>query len=170
MPRKTKSVKYDESRKGIVTMDNRVTLEISCWKGISLGATHYYGSLVGYNNEEYCRYDIEKVMTQADAKRLSKKDSFKYREGNKTTRFETKEEIRQLALAQWKQLFPNGTVLLEGRSAYADPQKCLAATNQGLFEQLNALWKEYEKIPQVKQNYSKIDELCNRFDALIRGN
>ena len=148
--------------------EDYVVLEISSWRGISLGGTHYYGVLVGYIGDEYVREEIEKPMTEEEAKKLRKKDDFKYYvAGSITDRFDTKQEIREIALAKWQTIFPNAKALLEGQSADAEPMKVLWVKNPEYMDELNEIWEVNEQIPHIRVNYKKIDELCDEFNALL---
>lgn len=150
-----------------MSQENYVVLEITSWQGMSFGATHYYGALVGYNDGNYLKCDIKKIMSKEDAKELSEKDDWKYKAGNTTTRFNSEDEIRTIALKTWKTLFPKCNALLEGRFACAEPQKCLWIKNSKYINKLNELWKENESISNISKNWEKIDALCDAFNKLL---
>jgi hypothetical protein len=147
--------------------ENRVVLTISCWAGVSFNAEHYYGKLSGYNNGEYVTYDLEYVMSIKQAKKLSKKDDWEYEEGRKSSRFDTKDEIREIALAEWKNYYPDSQALLEGQSASAEPLKCLWVKNSEYIDELNKLWETNEATPHISKNWKVIDDMCDRFDKLL---
>jgi len=144
-----------------------VVLEISSWQGMSLGAEHYYGKLVGEKDDNYIKYELEKIMSKKDAERLSKKDDWKYKEGRGTSRFENEDEIREIAIKEWQKIFPNACALLEGRSISAEPMKCLKVKNENLKEKLNKIWEENEVISHISRNYNKIDILCDKYWKLL---
>jgi len=74
-------------------MRGYTTLEISSWAGISFGATHHYGELVGYVGEKYTSHEVKHKMSAEFAVELSKKDGWShYREGMETNRFNNREE------------------------------------------------------------------------------
>lgn len=149
-------------------MNNYIVLEISTWCGMSFGAEHYYGTLKGYIKGEMVHRDIEKTLTVKEANYLSKKDDWKYKVGNKTNRFTSKDEIRKIALKEWKKLFPNGSVLLEGSVSSAEPMKVLWTKRTAYTKKLNQIYEENENIPHVPKNYDKIDLLCEKFNALLK--
>ena len=128
--------------------ENYVVLEISSWAGMSLGAEHYYGALIGYINDEYTKKDIEKPMSEEEAEKLRVKDDWKYyKKGSPTTRFDTKQEIREIALVTWQTIFPNAKALLEGHSSSAEPMKVLWVKHPEYTDELNKIWEKNEKTP-----------------------
>ena len=152
-----------------MSRNDYVVLEITSWAGMSLGAEHYYGALVGYINNEYIKKDIEKPMSKEETEKLRIKDDWKYyKEGSLTTRFDTKEEIRKIALTKWKTIFPNAKALLEGRFSYAEPMKVLWVKNPEYIDELNNIWEKNEKVLHVPMNDKKIDVLINKFDTLLK--
>ncbi len=43
--------------------DNIMTLDLTTWQGISLGATHYYGDVV-YDNGEFHKIALINILTE----------------------------------------------------------------------------------------------------------
>jgi hypothetical protein len=149
-------------------MGKFVFIEITSWQGISLGATHYYGKLKGYDdNNEVLFIDIEKPLGEKEAKKLSKKDDFTYREGTLTARFDSKQEVIDIAIEKWKTYFPNAEFLIQGEWAIADPQNCLIAPN-GLKEKINKLYLESEEIGGYEKSPKRMDEIFREYQNLIR--
>jgi hypothetical protein len=148
--------------------DYYVVLEISTWAGMSFGAEHYYGALVGYINGEYTKKDIQKAMSKEKAKKLCEKDDWKYyKEGSLTNRFDTKQEIREVALATWQAIFPDAKALLEGHFSSAEPMKVLWVKNSEYKDEMNKIWEKNERIPHIPANDKKIDALIEKFDTLL---
>jgi hypothetical protein len=144
-----------------------VVLTISTWAGMSLGAEHYYGKLSGYNKGEYVTIDLEYPLTEKQAKQLSKKDDWEYKMGRMCSRFDVKDDVRKVALEEWKERYPDAKILFEGNSASAEPLKCLWAKSKKFIDAFNKLWEENEAIPHVSKNWKKIDKLCDAFNLLI---
>ena len=145
-----------------------VVLEISTWGGVSFNAEHYYGSLVGYINNEYTKYDVEKKMSKKDAQILGKKDDWDYyKAGSFTNRFDDPDEIKKVALDQWMDKFPQALALLKGHFSSAEPQEVLWVKNSEYLYELNEIWKKNEAIPHTNKNFPEINKLCNIFDKLL---
>jgi len=157
---------------------NRIAyLKITSFMEIgSIGASHYYGSLVGYN-PDYNKIDIEKTKSKADAKKLNSLDRETYhREGQKTSRFETKEEIINIALVEYKNHFPEACILILGNNAKAEPQKILDAPSD-ILSKGNKMFEESEEIGWIqkhgfwyrpKDKEERIDELCYEWYKLLK--
>lgn len=137
----------------------RCNLHISSYVGISPGASHYYGSLHYYNNKgEYKDIKLKHRLTAEEAKLLSGQD-FTYEKGEWSERFNSEDEIRELALKEWKKRFPDSVILLEGSSSCASVQHCLGGPRE-LKAKINVLFKEAEKIDW----YEKDEDLMTKID------
>lgn len=127
--------------------DRIVYLQISSHIGISLGAIHYYGKLHG-NREANHTVDVWKRMTRREATKLTKGDSFgfKYRAGNTTRRFETKELLRIHADTLLRKHFPSAVILLEGSWAVYQPQRVLWSEDPVIKDTVNAMYEVCEAL------------------------
>jgi len=85
-----------------------VFLEITSFIGISLGATHYYGKLVGDVDGKYNKADLKRTLTAAGADGLTERhgDGYAYRAGQAVENFDTKEEISPWQKPLTKTTFP----------------------------------------------------------------
>jgi hypothetical protein len=123
-----------------------VYLEITTFRGVSIGQ-HYYGRLTG----QYRRSDdvsLRKVMTSREAKWLTRFDShgYTYRKGDRTSRFDLVEDIRKLALKEYKEHFPNCEILIEGDHIVAQPQLVLWCIDPADMEQMNKIYQDGEDL------------------------
>lgn len=151
-----------------------VHLEITSFMDIgSFGAEHYYGKLTGYINNEYTSKDIKKAMNQSEARKLSKKDDFKYHAGHMTSRFDTKDEIINIARKEYKEIFKKAKVLLLGNSAHVKPKFVIDAPIN-VKSDLNNLFLESEQIGYTEKHgffycneEDKMDELADRFYKML---
>jgi hypothetical protein len=101
-----------------------VYLELSNYTGISLGAIHWYGKLVGKGK----RVELENVLTAKHAALLNRQgwDSA-YKRGETYPGFLEEEEVKRLAAGIYKDHFPQARCLLLGSPAYAEPKYILEA-------------------------------------------
>lgn len=120
-----------------------VYLEITTWIGVSLGAMHFYGELVGYIDDEYTKVELKRKLTSAAVKELHEYGWSSVRAGDLFHGFDTRDDIRDEALATWQEHFPAALVLLEGRSAIGNPQKVLAGPED--FKTRVNQWYEEDK-------------------------
>jgi exoribonuclease R len=158
-----------------MSRDHVVYLRITSMRG-SLDGEHYYAELV-YSGEKYERIDLEHRISSAQAKRMNKKDDWKFHKAGQTSgRFETKDEAIKTAIAEYKKRFPKAVILLLGDAATAEVKRVLDAPSKELQEQCNALFDEHEKIGWVqrggflyrtKGGEAKAWELYKRWNKII---
>jgi hypothetical protein len=156
----------------VIHIDNTliVYLEVSSWRGLSIGAQHYYGSLVGHA-PEYKRVELYRTLTQADADRLTdrRNDGYKYREGGRTNGFDTPGDVAQFAVKHWREHFPGGKILLKGSAASYEPHTPLTGGTtfkrytRGIIKRCESLgWYD-------KGNDKEVDLLCDEwYSALLK--
>jgi hypothetical protein len=146
--------------------DRTITLNISSWAGVSMGAQHYYGELKFYDEDgEMQCVKLERRLTKMTAEILneqrnrgrSKDCQFQYEPGEKTECFNDEKHVRRFALSKWKQFCPHGLILLEGSFACGDPQRCLSAFDPDIKKGLNMLVKKAEDIGWYEGDY---DAMC----------
>jgi len=145
-----------------------VYLKITSFRGLSLGAVHYYGELRARN--PYRCVELSNTLTVASAKRLNKqrRDEFRgedwnYRVGMKVNGFDTQQEIIDLAIKTYKTHFQDATILIRGDPVYAEPQEIIDG-KRSVIVKANKLcnkYKEYEK------DYRMADSICDEWDKLI---
>src|SRR5512136_161848 len=97
-----------------------VYLEIDSWIGTSIGATHFYGELKSNGKH----IELKRCLTLHQARELQKKD-WPVEAGDLFHGFDTKDEIISLAITTYKEHFPEADILIQGRSACAEPQMVL---------------------------------------------
>jgi hypothetical protein len=111
-----------------------ITLEITSFGGISIGAEHYYGALYGYTGDEFKKVELNHPMTIEQARNLTKKDFesrglvadfLVYHSGTMTNRFDCRDDVRYEAVAQYKKHYPDATKLIEGSFGSYERKKVL---------------------------------------------
>jgi len=157
-------------------MDGRdkymVYLEISSWVGISGGAIHVYGTLKGCVNGKDVSIELERAIGKAEAEFLNEKDYGKdaklgmWEEGDTTIRFNTVRELCNYAKKVFKEKFPHGKILIEGRSSYLDPAKVLVAPAE-LKRQANNIYMACEKCGRWEGDEKTMEKLSNKWEALL---
>ena len=101
-----------------------VYLRLSSWRGMSIGATHWYGEMV---NDKYVTVRMMYPLTTSQALDLTKKHNagslvgadYFYEEGDEVSSFDTKAQIIEQAVNTWRELFPEQNILVLG-----DPVIC----------------------------------------------
>lgn len=104
-------------------------LDITSFRGWSIGATHYYGkiSMVGLGRRHFRPCELTYAMNGADAAKLNEKESEPiYEAGMITNRFDTKDLVRAAALAWFDaNANLNADILTEWHSVHAwDAAEC----------------------------------------------
>lgn len=96
-------------------------LDMPTYKGISIGATHYYPTLWGDG-----RYSLMRKLSGVEAVMLNKVDRLDFwKAGAVTNRFDTQHEARAAGLAAWRTMAAERDVLLAGRLRM-EPERPLA--------------------------------------------
>jgi hypothetical protein len=145
-----------------------VYLEIRTWIGSSaLGAIHYYGELVG----EDITFVLRKTLSSREARELNKVAKatgfpIEYKAGDKYTGFLDKQEIVDLALETWKEQFLDGTILIKGDHAVAEPQEILVGP-EDLKEAVNSLVEQAKDL-DWDSNRLQMTEICLQWDILMK--
>ena len=94
-----------------------IYLQFSSLVGVSIGATHFYGSLRCL--EPWKRVDLTHELTASEGRELTKRHGkgYTYKAGFVTESFETKDAIRELAISTYREHFPGAVKLVEGNPA-----------------------------------------------------
>jgi len=149
-----------------------VVLEIQSWTGISVGAEHFYGKMhYGSYGEDEKKVDIEKPMTSSEAKYINEKDEHilfgsRYKKGDPTGRFNSPDEIRKIALKEWKKHFPKAQILTEGSHAVCDPQKVLDAPKT-IKPVLDRLYEKAKAIGGYEGNEREMMKISDEWDIFM---
>jgi hypothetical protein len=110
-----------------------VWVVLRSWRGISLGAIHYYGSLNLSTNHD-CKVDLIRVLTVSGARELTKLQNdnslfgnkFTWRVGDETKCFDNEDDVIAAALSCYRKHFPKAKRLVLGDPIYCEPEKILA--------------------------------------------
>lgn len=169
-----------EQQLKIIKRTNRqlvAILQITTWVGTcGIGATHYYGKLyLGTSPESH---NLEYKLSVSQAKALNKKDYDFGREytvpvkpGEMDERFDDPDHVRREAIAQWRTIYPEAILLVEGMYAVygvqdrvLDGPKKLVATLQKLVDRQNELGGGYD---EERKNWKELDALCAQRRKII---
>ncbi len=112
-----------------------VWLKITSWRGISFGAIHYYGELqIDVEYPENGSFELRRTLTASQAARMNKMDrelrpgdkyAGRWRAGETTDGFDTREDVIKQARKVWKKMFPRHRRLVLGDSVYDKPEAVL---------------------------------------------
>jgi hypothetical protein len=154
-------------------MSKTVKLEILSYRGVSIGAEHWYGYLQYYTKDgKFKRDKIRYKISSRDAKELNKKDdtrfgSFRWKKGMESSRFADRYSLIERAIEIFNEEFvPKGyTILLKG--THADPCEVLACTDLVLFNKLNKLNEQAEAVGRWQGDEKQMHKICREWDKLI---
>ena len=92
----------------------------------------------------------------------------RYRVGDTSERFSSREAAFNTARSVWRLEFPNAKILIHGDPCYADPVRILEGPSP-FIEQANALYAASEAAGFWEGDKKKMEEICAKWDALIEG-
>ncbi|MCK9615910.1 MAG: hypothetical protein M0R48_10570, partial [Candidatus Omnitrophica bacterium] len=120
------------------------------------------------------RRTLEYPMTPSIAARFNLKaqrdmPSFlhHYGAGDITDRFESKTELRNLAITEYKKWFPDADVLICGLSCVVDPQECLDGPNW-FKDESNRLWKAFQQVGGYEGNEKACDGFFLEYQKILK--
>jgi hypothetical protein len=116
-------------------------LTVETWRGISIGAVHYYGRIHQPQPDSltyplskdgqrlYGSITVEAPLTVEQAEALSKHDHWHWEPGDVTARFDTREEVIARAIETWRPIARarGGGRLVLGHAAFLNEAKPVLA-------------------------------------------
>lgn len=166
-----------------------VFVEVTTYVGISLGAQHWYGEMVGDatipnpDNPSYFsgyeRRDVKRKLTAAGARKMTMQ-KYKttggvyidlYEAGDWTNAFDSEEDVEKYAMRSAKKCFPKLRLLLSCRGyRSADPEKVLWCESAADQIALYNLWHRWEIINgwQNKKNEREAREIAAEWDEIMK--
>lgn len=147
-----------------------VILAISSWRGISIGAEHFYGRLSTDDGKRDVR--MTHPMTAEEAKANNKKDRemgqtyMIWKKGAMTQGYATRQEVIDQALEEWREFDPKATVLIEGDVGVGDPQNVLEGPAWFIVKanEINDKWPGWEMDGSTSPVCEKLGE---QWDKLL---
>jgi len=91
--------------------------------------------------------------------------SGRYRAGDQSERFFSRDEVIAAARAMWKTEFPDSKILVLG-SRHCDPMRLLEGPSP-FRDNANALFEEAEAVGFWEGDEKKMKEICSRWDKLL---
>jgi len=150
-----------------------VYCEIMTYIGTAVSwAEHWYANLVCDRGPgKSCdRRELKQTLTDSGAARMTRRedDGTTWEAGEETNKFFEEEDVRREAIRQYKLLFPDATILVDGRHGVCDPQPVLDGpadvmeTANWFVEQANAAgwWEGDEDAMQI---------ICDNWDGFWEG-
>ena len=141
-------------------------LRVTTWAGYDASASHYYGKLSFYDGDEYQSIELERTPTEEDRKKHLEETGWKLHEDTPMVKFDTYEDLKKEAIKEYKNLFPEAEILLEG-GGYAQPEEILDAPTKELFTEGNRIYDEAEKSGGWDVNEKLMEELVEEWEELF---
>jgi hypothetical protein len=149
-------------------------LEVTSWAGVAIGAEHFYGSFNWCDeSNDFKEHRLTKTISQKEASYLNKKmagentdyiDS-RYREGDEVNCFDTVEEVRKVAMKNWRDI-TGCDLLLGGSFACASVEFALDGPDQDVVDRINDLYKQAVEIDFYEDE--ELEDQMNLIDELFR--
>lgn len=147
-----------------------VYLRIYSYRGLSIGASHYYAELKGYDGNDLIVHNLEKTLTPHEAAKLNDGSEYGllYKAGQKYNGFNSEEELIKLAMDCFKTTFPDARILIRGDGVYYEPQKVLWCERQEVIAEVDSMIAECEKLGWFDNGNTKaVDKICDQWGRLL---
>lgn len=148
-----------------------VILQLSSWRGISIGAIHFYANLhYEDENEKHQTIELKRLLSKKEVLELNKEDRrryptcyTRYKVGEEYQGFWTEEDAKETAINYVKEKMPEVDVLINGSWSCIDVAECIYAKDKTIMTKINKLYKQAEKIgfydnPKNDKKMDRIDE------------
>lgn len=141
-------------------------LRVTTWAGYDAMASHYYGKLSFYDGDEYQSVELERKATEEDKKKHLEETGWELHEDTPMIKFDSYVELREAAIKEYKGLFPEAEILLEG-GGYAQPEEILDAPTKELCEVGNRIYNDCEASGGWDVNEALMDKLVEEWEILF---
>lgn len=153
-------------------------LEISSWRGISIGAVHWYCHIhIQEDSEHHQRIELQRPMTAAEARAANKQDKERgrllsvYKAGTLTDGFNTEEDAIKFGTKYFVDKYPNGILYDRGYASCSAWKKVIyyPLNNHKLekiVKRMNALADRFQSLNGYeceKKNRERVERLDNRW-------
>jgi len=147
-----------------------IFLSITTWAGTMALGIHWYGRFEFREDHQKKEKQIQHKLTAYEARELSEPD-FKYKKGDTTTRFFSREQLLEKAKKEFKVKFPDRKVLLVGESSTLDPQEMLVGPTM-LKAKANELHCKFELLGgwDKPENEKKAEKIFKDWEKLMKKN
>jgi len=146
-----------------------VNLNITTWRGISVGAVHVYGTL-SCDDEKYVR--MTKTLTRKTAAQMNKMDrdwgriGLTHRPGEESECFDTEDDVIDVAKDTYKEHYPKADALVQGTPADCDPKEVLDGPKKFITAGMK-LYKKTEKVGGWEGDIEAMEKICDEWDKLV---
>ncbi len=141
-------------------------LEINSWRGISIGAKHWYGTLKWGDS----RVELTRILSKEDAVVLNKQrgDDYVYRAGDVTNAFDSEYSVRLHAVRYITEHLLEIKVLLEGSRATIEPKEVVMGSD-GFKKYSRKAIEKCERLDWYDSgNDDEVDAIINRWYKRLR--
>lgn len=152
-------------------------LTITTWQGISAGAEHYYGIIEFWDIDKTLKsIEVWHYISEEEAKNLREKDQLQvgYSSGDKSTRFETEEEVIKRAISQFRGISKkyNLSCLSIGSISHVEPKKIIYSRgfNKDIKRVNNLYYQKFIKAKTEDEGFAIIDEWQKWYKSLEKTN
>ena len=118
-----------------------ITLEITSWRGISFGATHYYAKLKWQDSNERFEIgsrDVEHPLDQAGADALNEYDGWdSYKPGDMSSRISSREDAIASGIKLARELHGDNILVRDGLYSDAQPIRTVYAPTSEILAEFN---------------------------------
>jgi hypothetical protein len=142
-----------------------VYLEVTTWRGMSIGAIHYYGRLrVGDKT-----IDVMRKVTAAAVKELNRRDGggYDWQVGEETSRWNSKLALERAAIRWFKANYSiEDSMLIKGLSGIFEPQPVICG-KEPFKSAINQLHSRAEECG-FWHNENVMQDICDEWEVVIK--
>jgi len=152
-----------------------VVLQVSSYTTLgSINAEHWYGKLHCIDESGRKSHELKRnLIDQKEVDHLNEKDETAefsaFKIGSETNRFQTRKDVEDEAVRQWRDAFPGYDALVVGMTAVADPQRPLAAKKLSILKTLQCFWSAAQETGGYEKNPKAMDEVFREYLAWSSG-
>lgn len=156
----------------MVKVADIVFLRISSFVDVGMGAQHYYGKLEHFQGGP--TFDVTYPLSLQEArvfnrewlKKYEVESGLGYQEGEPSERFPSIKKVIVAAKKQFKEHWPEASVLVLGSSGYYQPQRILVGPKQ-FKDRISVLAARYDELDwEVESDRGEMEELEKEWQDL----
>ena len=99
-----------------------------------------------------------------------KDEGYRYEAGDTSMRWESKDDLRKVAMETYKDHFPGAKVLIEGQRSCADPQRVLVGPSIGTIIELNGYFMDCEELDWWEgsdEEQAAVEDFCDLWQEVL---
>lgn len=146
-------------------------LEVNSFRGISIGAVHWYGTIVISNSGCYERIKLQRKMTDKEISLLNKQEERSAnRRGMLTDGFDSEEQVIEYGRKEFDKILHGGVLFLGSNACLSAWKRVIMWPPQvdSIVAKMNKISDEFKDINGYEGNYEKASNLDEEWMKLYK--